>query len=78
MGARLRGHKTNLVYTKLATFRSMKIFGQDYTFFRILSTRGTCSLSAALLSLFYFVFSALAQEDCPTRSNESKSVENPG
>jgi hypothetical protein len=29
MGARLRGHKTNLIYTKLATFQSMKIIGQD-------------------------------------------------
>jgi hypothetical protein len=44
MGARLRGHKTNLIYTKLATFQSMKIIGQDYAFFKILLTRVTCSL----------------------------------
>lgn len=31
--ARLCRHKTNLIYTKLATFQSMKIIGQDYTFF---------------------------------------------
>ncbi len=33
MGARLRGHKINLIYTKLATFRSMKNIGRSYTFF---------------------------------------------
>ncbi len=36
--ARLCGHKTNLIYTKLATFQSMKIIGQDTFFLDLVNT----------------------------------------